>query len=97
MCFCLISGHLSSSEIDERRARGLCQLFATYVIFQILYYVQNMLSYRLNGFPYPALPVPLFSPQGQVVTCGFCSRCSFGASPCLSSIACARPSPSPSS
>jgi fucose 4-O-acetylase-like acetyltransferase len=67
-CFCLISGHLSSSEIDERRARGLCQLFATYLIFQTLYYLQNMLSYRLNGFPYPALPVPLFSPQGQVVT-----------------------------
>ena len=67
-CFCLISGHFSPAEIDDRRARSLCQLFATYLIFQTLYFLQNMISYRLNGFEYPSLPLPLFNPQGQVVT-----------------------------
>ena len=67
-CFCLISGHLSPAEIDERRARGLCQLFATFTIFQTLYYLNLMISYRLNGFKFDALPVPLFNPPGQVVT-----------------------------
>ena len=67
-CFCLISGHLSPAEIDERRARGLCQLFVTYLLFQVLYYLNNWLSFTLNDFPFKSLPVPLFNPQGQVVS-----------------------------
>ncbi|MDC0525841.1 acyltransferase, partial [bacterium] len=65
-CFCLISGHLSPTQIDERRARGLCQLVATYLIFQLLYYLNGMLSFRLNGFEFKTWPVQLFHPDGQV-------------------------------
>jgi fucose 4-O-acetylase-like acetyltransferase len=67
-CFCLISGHLSPAEIDQRRARSLCQLFITYLIFNGLYYLNLMLSFRLNGFEFKALPVQLFQPVGQTVT-----------------------------
>ena len=67
-CFCLISGHLSPTTLDARRARGLFQLFAVFVIFQTLYYLNAMLAYRLNGFSFPWLPVQVFAPPGPVVT-----------------------------
>lgn len=68
-CFCLISGHLSPMEIDERRKRALCQLLATFLIFQALYYLNLMVSFRLNGFAFRAIPVQLFHPDaGQQVT-----------------------------
>lgn len=67
-CFCLISGHVAPTEINERRARGLCQLFATYLIFQLLYYLNLMLSFRLNGFPFRTWPVQIFHPDQQAVT-----------------------------
>ena len=67
-CFCLISGHLSPAELDMRRARGVCQLLVTYLIFQGLYFVQRILAFRLAGFDLDALPVQLFNPHEQVVT-----------------------------
>ena len=67
-CFCLISGYLSPAAIDQRRARGLCSLFVTYVCFQVLYYLNLMVSFRLNGFDFDALPVKVFHPDGQAVT-----------------------------
>lgn len=66
--WCLISGHLSRAAISQRHARGLAQVMLTYVLFQTLYYLNNWLSFRLNGFPFPALPVQVFQPQEQVVT-----------------------------
>lgn len=67
-CFCLISGHLSPAAFDDRRARSLFALFITYMSFQILYYLNIMLSFRLNGFPFEPLPVKVFQPEGQAVT-----------------------------
>ena len=66
--FCLISGHLSPKAIDERRARSLFQLFATYLIFQSLNYLNLMLSFRLNGFNFETWPVQIFQTDRQVVT-----------------------------
>mmetsp|Transcript_74617 Transcript_74617/g.124466 ORF Transcript_74617/g.124466 Transcript_74617/m.124466 type:complete len:393 (-) Transcript_74617:181-1359(-) len=66
--FCVISGHLSRAQLDSKRVRGLCQLFATYALFQVLYYLNNMLAFRLNGFPFPVFPVLVFNPPQQVVT-----------------------------
>jgi len=66
--FCLISGHLSRSELTKRRAYELCQLVLTYVLFQTLYHFNNMAAYRLAGFPFRALPLQIFRPQTQVVT-----------------------------
>jgi len=66
--FCLISGHLSRSNITLARLLGLCQLLVTYVIFQVLFHFNNLLGYRLNGFPYAALPLQVFQPEQQVVT-----------------------------
>ena len=48
--------------------RGLCSLFVTYVCFQVLYYLNLMVSFRLNGFDFDALPVKVFHPDGQAVT-----------------------------
>ena len=67
-CFCLISGHLSPRTLDARRCRGLVQLLTTYVVFQGLYFVHKMLSFRLNGFAFRSLPVEVFNPPEQVVT-----------------------------
>ena len=67
-CFCLISGHVSPVEVDERRARSLMQLFATYVIFQSLYFLQKYAAFTVVGFPFEPLPVQIFNPQEQVVT-----------------------------
>ena len=66
--WCLISGHLSRAALSRRHARGLSQVMLTYVLFQTLYYLNNWLSFKLNGFPFPALPVQVFQPQEQVVT-----------------------------
>jgi fucose 4-O-acetylase-like acetyltransferase len=66
--FCLISGHLSRADLTPRRAYELCQLIVTYVVFQSLYHVNNMLAYRLAGFDFRALPLQIFQPQSQVVT-----------------------------
>lgn len=65
-CFCLISGHLSPSSYDERRVRALFQLFVVFLIFQLMNYVNLMLSFRLNGFPFDAWPVQLFHPATPV-------------------------------
>ena len=67
-CFCLISGHVSPLEIDERRARRLVQLLAVFLIFQALYFLQNMLAFQLNHFPFRALPLQLFQPDQPAVT-----------------------------
>jgi len=66
--FCMISGHLSPSTIDERQSRGLVRLLATYLIFQGLYFLQKMLAFTLNDFPFQSLPVEFFNPPEQVVT-----------------------------
>lgn len=67
-CFCLISGHVSPIEIDERRARQLIQLLAVFLIFQGLYLLQNMLALHLNHFRLRALPLQLFHPYQPAVT-----------------------------
>jgi len=66
--FCLISGYLSRADLTPRRAYELCQLVATYAIFQTLYHLNNMMAYRLAGFEFRALPLQIFQPQSQVVT-----------------------------
>ena len=65
-CFCLISGHLSPSSYDERRVRALFQLFVTFLIFQLLNYLNLMMSYRINDFDFPTWPVQLFHPKTPV-------------------------------
>ena len=67
-CFCAISGHLSRATLDERRARALLQLLATYLIFQAAYELNTYLAFRLNSFKFAPLPLQLFQPQEQVVT-----------------------------
>jgi fucose 4-O-acetylase-like acetyltransferase len=66
--FCLISGHLSRADLTSRRAYELCQLVVTYVIFQALYHVNNMVAYRLAGFDFRTFPLQIFQPESQVVT-----------------------------
>ena len=67
-CFCLISGHLSPATLEERHSRALLQLLAVYLIFQGLYFLQKMLAFTLNDFPFQSLPIAFFNPPEQVVT-----------------------------
>ena len=66
--FCLISGHVSRATLLPKHTRGLYQLVATYVLFQTLFYLNDMWSFRLNGFAFPTLPVQLFAPPRPAVT-----------------------------
>ncbi|KAL1515321.1 hypothetical protein AB1Y20_001952 [Prymnesium parvum] len=66
--FCLISGHLSTAELTRKRAVQLAQVFTTYVIFELLHHLNNMLSFRLAGFEFDTFPLQVFSPKEQVVT-----------------------------
>ena len=66
--FCFISGHVSRPEISTRRAYELAQIFVVYLIFQCLYHVNNLISFRMAGFPYRTIPLQVFQPKEQVVT-----------------------------
>lgn len=67
-CFCMISGHLSPATIEDRHARGLVKVLATYLIFQGLYFAMKVVAFTLAGFGVQKLPIELFNPPQQVVT-----------------------------
>ena len=66
--FCVISGFLSRADLDRRRAMKQWQLATVYVVFQALYFLNNLATYRLAGFPFDALPVQIFYSEVPVVT-----------------------------
>ena len=53
--------------MTKRRARSLLQIFVTYVVFQVLYWLNTMLAFHMNGFDIQTVPGPL-NPDQQVVT-----------------------------
>ena len=59
---------LSRADLDRRRAMKQWQLATVYVVFQALYFLNNLATYRLAGFPFDALPVQIFYSEVPVVT-----------------------------
>ena len=62
----LLTDLSACADITRKRALGLTQLLATYIIFQALHHLNSMLAFRLNGFDFDTLPLQVFAPKEQV-------------------------------
>ncbi|KAL3911280.1 MAG: hypothetical protein SGPRY_008751, partial [Prymnesium sp.] len=51
--------------LTRKRAMQLVRILVTYLTFQLLHHLNNILSFRLAGFDFDALPLQVFNPKEQ--------------------------------
>ena len=57
---------MRTADITRKRALGMVQLLAAYLIFQLLHHLNNALAFTLNGFDFDTFPLQVFAPKEQV-------------------------------